>query len=47
MQHNSHMVPRGQPSHVVHSVSGQNPGSRIQVRDMEIFGNAALDLLRT
>lgn len=32
MQHNSHLVSRGQPSHVVHSVSGgQNQGSRIQV----------------
>lgn len=32
-QHNSHLVPRGQSTHVGHPVSvGQNQGSRLQVR---------------
>lgn len=38
MQHGSHLVSRGQTSHVVHPVSvGQNQGSRIQVRVGDFF----------
>lgn len=41
MQHNSHMVSRGQPSHPVHSVTvNQNPASRLQVRYFHPFASS-------